>query len=315
MLNFYKQKNHLYDDTSNTPVGTTPKKAVDIRGFEDPIGGLGGKDFQWGVWYVKHRELLYKIFVGALGITAGGLIIWALVGWGTYLVFGWTNDINLGRQLSQFPNYTIYHPLISPPPLEVGATTIWEGGVSKYDLVTTITNSSDRFVATLEYYYMVNGTTTPRASASVLPGNTTPIVSYGIVDYPGSAELVIETIKWQRVPKTITDTVAWQAERLRLSVSNFSFVRAQTTEGANAHAVKFDLTNDSAYGYVEAQFNIGLTLGGTLVGIKPLKLDNFKSLESRTIDLRVFVSGTSADGVVVYPIMNVYDPEVYMPVE
>lgn len=315
MLNFYKQKNHLYDDVSNAPASVVPKKPVDIGGFEDPIGGLGGKDFKWGVWYVKHRLLLYKILVGLLGALAGVLIIWGLVGWGAYLITGWQRDRVMEWQLTQFTNYTVYHPLLSAPPLEVGATTIWEGGVNKYDLVTTVTNPSDRFVATLKYYYLVNGTSTPVSLVSILPGQTMPVVSYGVVDYPGSAELVFSELAWKRVPKKVTNVASWQEERLQFLINNFSFVPAQTDSSANAHAVRFDLTNNSAYGYVEAEFNVGLTQGGILVGMKPLSMSNFKTQETRAVDMRLYAGSTVVDGVVLYPVINVYDQSVYLPVE
>ena len=120
---------------------------------------------------------------------------------------------------------------------------------------------------------------------------------------------MLENIVWRRVSlHRIVDTKAWADERLNFTTSDFSFTRAGgIPEAPNAHAVRFKLTNQSAYSYAEPSFYVALLDGETMVGVLPLKLPEIKSLETKDVDLRSFAESLNVDGVKIFPLINIYD--------
>jgi hypothetical protein len=283
--------------------------------YVDPTGELTSSELKYSLWFTKNRVLLYRILLWFLIsfciLTWGFSILW----WGNYLVFGKKIDQSVFNQLSNFVNLTINNNNSQPVPLAVLGAYVVPGGVNVYDLVAEVTNGNTRFLASFDYYFVVDGEKTETHHATFLPGETKLVGHFGLksTNSPGSPVLVFDKISWQRISnQTINDPVAWQNEHLNFAVENFEFVRTESTEGASAHIIKFNLVNNSPYGYSSPQFYAGLFLQGSLVGIFPLTVQDFKSLEKRPIDLRSFVTTLQANEVKIFPLINIYDPAVYI---
>jgi hypothetical protein len=110
----------------------------------------------------------------------------------------------------------------------------------------------------------------------------------------------------------IADASAWQNERLKFEIKNFVFSDRFSSDEIGAHAVRFSLDNNTAFSYVDPEFVVGLYSNDALVGVMPLKLKNFKSLETRDVDLRSYVDGISITDVRVFPLIDIYDRAVYL---
>ena len=123
-------------------------------------------------------------------------------------------------------------------------------------------------------------------------------------------------MRWNRISNhDIVDIASWQAERLNFIVSNFSFLRFGNTEDPSANVIKFDIQNDSAYSFVQPNFMVGLYQSNSLVGVMPLELNQFKAGETKSVDLRNFVSGLNVTDIKLFPIIDNYQKSSYIPPE
>ncbi|MCX6780383.1 MAG: hypothetical protein NT034_04395 [Candidatus Magasanikbacteria bacterium] len=310
----YNQQNP--DRENGSVPAVAPKIAhADFNKYEDPSGEFSSSEFKHGLWYIKHKLLLYKILIGFLIawiVVFGG---YAIITLADYLIFGIVGDLNLQKQLTAFPNYTNIQPKYAPAPLQVQNVTSLPGGSTSFDLTAQVSNPNKNFVVYFDYYFNVGQDKTPVQHGFLLAGEAKPIVYFGLKGgYPGDVNLVLENVAWKRLrAQVIKDPAVYQAERLNFVVSNFSFTSQAASEGLGANVVKFDLKNDSAYGYRDANFVVALTNGGGGVSaVMPLMLKDFKAGETRNIDLRNFVLNLPVSDVQLFPLIDTYNKDVYL---
>lgn len=313
MLNIYNANNHSAPN-GKEPLVKNGLKKPSFEKYQDPTGEFPSGELKLGLWYVKHRLLLYKLLVGSLAAFSAVTILFSLWQWGDYLIFGLTEDAALRKDLSSQVDYTLIHAKYSPAQIQVLNTQVFAGGVNKSDLVAEVVNPNERFFTEFDFYFIVGENKTPRQHGWLLPGEGKPIAALGVEGGAAGGDLMLENIVWRRVSlHRIVDTKAWADERLNFTTSDFSFTRAGgIPEAPNAHAVRFKLTNQSAYSYAEPSFYVALLDGETMVGVLPLKLPEIKSLETKDVDLRSFAESLNVDGVKIFPLINIYDKNVYL---
>lgn len=313
MLNIYNQQNP--DRNNGGGPAVAPKKAhADFNKYEDPSGEFTASEFKRGLWFVKHKILLYKLTVGFLIawiLIFGG---YAIITFADYLVFGIASDLNLQKQLTIFPDYTNIQPKYAPIPLQVQGVSSLAGGSNSFDLAAQVFNPNKNFIVYFDYYFNVGDQKTPIQRGFLLAGETRPVVYFGLKGgYPGDVNLVMENVAWKRLrAQIIKDPINFQAERLNFLVSNFSFTSQSASDDVGANVIKFDLKNDSAYGYRDASFVVGLMNGGGLSAAMPLLLRDFKAGETRNVDLRNFVSNLPVDNVQLFPLIDTYNKDMYL---
>lgn len=282
--------------------------------YEDPTGEFGQKEFKWALWYVKNKFIVRKWIIGI--IIGVNVLLWlpSLFSWINYLVVGIKRDDNLARQLTQFPDYTVLHARYGAASLQISSPNVFLGGVKKYDLSAEVTNPNARFIVAFDYYFLIDGTSTPKQTALFLAGESRPLAFFGYESDsdPGVADLMIENMRWQRIDShTIPDSMEWQAARLNFTVTDVVFIPAVSGE-VSAGVVRFNLANESPYGFVEPDFYVAFLQGGDLTGLMPLRLSRFKSMEKRAIDIRTFADNVSASEIKIYPLINLYDSSEYI---
>jgi len=313
MLNIYNQQNPDRNN-ADSPVSVPKKIHADFTKYEDPSGEFTTGEFKWGLWYVKHKILLYKSLIGFLIawiVIFGG---YALINLADYLIFGIVSDINLHKQLTSFPNYINTQSKYTATPLQVQAVNTLVGGASSFDAAAQVYNPNKNFIVYFDYHFDFGNQKTPVQRGFLLAGETKPIVYFGLTGgYPGEANLILENMAWQRIrAQAIKDPLSYQAERLNFLVSNFDFVSQAASEGLGANVVKFDLKNDSAYSFRDGNFVVGLMSGSGLVATMPLLVKDFKAGETRTVDLRNFVANLPVDSVQLFPLIDIYNKDVYL---
>lgn len=313
MLNIYSQQNpDRGNESTNGAASKNPR--VDFNKYEDPSGDFSSGDFKWSLWYVKHKLLLYKLAVGFL---IGWIIIfggYAAISLADYLIFGIASDINLYRQLGNFPDYTATHAKYAPVALRIESVEALPGGTTAYDLVARVGNPNKNFIVHFDYHFSIGEEKTPTQKGFLLAGEMKPVVYFGFKSgFPSGVNLVIENISWKRLrAQEIKDPAVFQAQRLNFLASDFSFTSQAASDGVGANIIKFDLKNDSAYGYRDANFVVGLMSGGTMAATMPLLLQDFKAGETRVVDLRNFVSNLPVDDIEIFPLIDTYNKEVYL---
>lgn len=287
--------------------------------YVDPTGELPTTEFKWAIWYIKHKILLYKIAIGCLVGFSALTILFSVWRWGNYLIFGITADQALQKNLAASTNYVGINQSNTALPLQIASTQILVSGVNRYDVVTEVSNPNTRFLASLDYSYQLGGdSSTTVQHAILLPGETRPLALLGYADGTPSdgTQLVLSNVTWDRKDgHQIPDIENWQKAHLDFTVSDFNFTAYHSTEGADAHVIKFKLTNNTMYGYDAPDFLVGLFNNGSLVGLLPWHLANFKVGETANADLRSFAPDLNVTDVKVYPLIDIYDSEAYLPLE
>ncbi|MEK7681114.1 MAG: hypothetical protein AAB348_03680 [Patescibacteria group bacterium] len=310
MLNFYNQQN----GSANQPqIKNTAVKKIDYTKYEDPEKNLSSKELKWGMWYIKHKSLLFKFLVYFIIVVDIAIVAIALWKWAEYLL-GLEKHKILERDLASSVNYSGVTSVFTAQPLQISGSQYLMSRSNKFDAVAIVANPNSRHVVSFDYYFVINGQPTKLAKALLLAGETRPIVQLGNLGSVsgGAPVLVIENLKWRRVSAHLTaNAIDWQLTRLNFEAKNFIFLKSLAQAGDNADAVRFDLVNNSPFGYKKADFMVALLQSQSMVGILPLQLENFNSMESREVDLRTLAPGLGATEVAIYPIINIYDESVF----
>jgi hypothetical protein len=319
MVNFYNQQNRQNGDSaipaSPLASATAKKKKVDIGKYTDPTGEFGTTEFKRAVWFAKNKLLLYRLVIIFLAAFSAITICFSLWKAFTILYFDLTAGRQMDAELSTSPNYAALHPRFAPAPIEILNSTVLPETGGKIGVWSELANPNARYIVYFDYYYDFGGVASAKQAGFLLPQETKPMVQLGIDTnvYPGSPNLMVENIRWERISAhTVPDTAAWQAERSSFSVENFVF-SFSGEQGLNASAIRFSLINNSAYGFRNPVFYVGLYNNGGLVGAMRFDLADFESLQRREIDLRNYTENLTVSEIKVFPIIDLYDNSVYLP--
>ncbi|MFA6486517.1 MAG: hypothetical protein WCT40_04085 [Candidatus Magasanikbacteria bacterium] len=310
MYNIYTKTKNQNDPTP--PVAPANKKP-DFTQYIDPTGEMPTGKFKLEIWLVKNKVLFYKIAVRFLVVFSVVTIAYSMWQMGDYLIFGIDEDALMNRQLSSSVNYAVWHDHFAPAPIEIVTANILAGGTDKIDAFAILANHNEKFVVSFDYYFVVGDLVTDKHSGFLLAGENRPVASLGLSAGSGaSIEIVLENIAWHRVdPHQIIDVIGWQQARLDFTVANSQIIPA-SAEGISATALQFDLTNNSAFGYRQADFYVALMQGETVAALLPLQLSDFASNETRAVDLRSYTSGVYGTDIRVCPLIDIYDSGVYL---
>lgn len=319
MVNFYNQQNRQNGDGAipASPMASvsSAKKKIDINKYTDPTGEFGTTEFKRAVWFAKNKLLLYRLAVASLVAFSAVTICFSLWRAFNILYFDLTAGRQMDAELSQSPNYAALHPRFSPVAVEILNSSVLPETGGKISIWSELANPNTRYIAYFDYYYDFGGIATPKQTGFLLPQETKPIVQLGLDTntYPGSPNLMIGNVRWQRISAhTVPDTALWQAERSNFSVEDFSFTFAGE-QGLDASAVRFSLVNNTAYGFKDPVFYVGLYHNNGLVGAMRFDLTDFESLQRRDIDLRNYLDNLTVSEIKVFPVIDLYDNSVYLP--
>jgi hypothetical protein len=304
------------EDAVTPAVPPAGKSKFSFETYSDPTGEFKSSTLKYGFWFVQNRLALYRLVVGVLILISVALFGFAAVVGYQEINVALNDRGQFNQALRDFPDYTLVQERFAPQALQITETTVFSGGVDKYDLVAQITNPNQRFSVSFDYSFSINGQSTVPEHTTLLAGESRPVSTLGVPDtsYPGSPQLVLSNIQWKRISShKISDPLSWQAERLAFTVSDFKFVNRADQDGANAATITFTLTNNTAYGYVSPHFYVGFYSQDSLVGVAPLQIEDFPSLTTKKIDIRSFASNVLVSDVKVFPLINVYDHSAYLP--
>ncbi len=314
LYNVNKSKNQddpLLSNKKNTAANTPARFETYVAAPEE----IAGEDLAWGERLLRVRPELYHWGIRVLGVAGVLLCVYGFGVWGYYAVSGFAFDEQLGVTLTRFSNYTLLFPHTSAEPLQIGSVQQVPGGVNKTDLVVDVSNPNSRFVAEFDYGATGISTTTTMRSTFLLPGETRPLVVFGLSseEISRGASVVVGNITWHYLPiRTVPGIDTWAAERLQFNVNNMVFTSGASDTGAVAR-LQFDVVNNSAYGYRHPKLLVAFLDGGTLQGVREVEVDDFAAGEKKSFDLRSFIP-LRVTGVVVYPLINIYNKQVYLPI-
>lgn len=287
-----------------------------ITAFQAPDGELTGKELFLSEWFLKHKLLLGRIGTIVLGVIAFGLLGFSSWKWGEYLIIGYDEDRRLvEEQVALFQNYEALQPLYAAQDITVSPPAVFRSAPGKYDFIAAVVNPNEQHVVLLQYQFIFPGWETSVAETTILPGERRPIALFGveIPSTPTNVRLSLISEKYRRIDShLIPNARAFAEERIKFRGDRVQFFERFLGDGASVPRVTFDLSNDSAYSYWQPAFYIELLSGGNTIGAASLILDRFLSGEKRAIDLRLFGDVRGVTDIRLSPVVNVFDPSVYM---
>lgn len=283
--------------------------------YIDPTGELSNKDLAFSGWFVRNRIALRKITIGVLlaWIVIGGL--YSILVLGSYLFSGFWRDRDARLETLQgFENYSQIQQNYAAQNLLIDSVKIFQTG-EMYDFVAVAQNPNQDFVARLKYKYVFDGGETPAKVVTVLPQKKFPLTIYGFESqiYPAGARLVIEDTRWRRIdPHVISSVESYVGTRLNFLVENV-LIERNSIGGALPPRVTFDIKNDTAYSYYEARFALVLLSGGSIEGVIPVSIKNFRLGQTFPVDIRPVFDIGGIDDIELIPLMDVFDPNEFLP--
>ncbi len=294
------------------------KKADDqFSRYIDPTGEFSNRTFEIGEWYVKNKLTLRKIFITILAIWSIGSVLFSFGYWIYYFTTGYFQDQRMMKQqILEIEDYESMHVNYGPKDLTFSKLAIYETiREHAYDFAVEVKNPNLRWLANVKYKFTYSGGETPVTTAVILPGAVQPMVYLGQekVSYPSQPKLVIENIEWKKIdPHEIFDIDTFIKSRQAISYDNFEYKYSSIAQNIPNNMIKFDIRNDSAYSFWEADFYIELYGSTGPIGITFLRINQFRTGEIRNIDIRSYVNNLYVDNIKIYPITNVFDKEIYI---
>lgn len=277
--------------------------------MEDPQ--LGERQLTAALWFVNHKHVLRRILIIALGVIIAAF-------WG-YVIFAVARDIfqiparraieqELLRSGTSLAGY-----VKAAAPQEIGLAgveTLLSGEIS--DVIVRLQNPNLVWHARFRYTIGVGAGQAVARDGFLLPGEKR-IFFNSFRGARGTPDFRIENVSWFRMDSHQTsDAEAFKEEHLGFEVQNAAFVPAQAGERGATDRASFTITNKTAYGFFEPKFLVFLYRGERLVGVQNTILDQFKSGETRNIEVSWFERIGAVSRVEVIPEIDIFDPEVYM---
>ena len=286
--------------------------------IQDPPTDFTEGQLQFAGWYVYHKILLKKILTGFL-------ILLCVIFWG-YGLYGFVNYYLIEgpafnaaiNNLSQAIDYSAINAAIQPKSLVLGTTTVFSSGAGRYDFAAEITNQNSGWRAEFTYDFLVDGVARPEKKNFILPGDQKYLFDLGVneTNKPRQVLLEVKSLAWHRIdPHDIPDYASWRDTRLNFVVQNVKFSPAAVQGTIPISRASFDVTDNSAFSFWDVGFEIFLYRGSSLAAVNYITLEEFRSGQNRPVEVSWFEPLSSITQVKVVPEVDIFDPDVFMPVE
>jgi len=285
-----------------------------IEQYVDTTGQLSSKNLKFYLWASKHKVAIYRFSVISLTVFIILSLGYSIFKISDYGIFGYTEDQILYQDLASSYDYTGIHSRYEPQPLQILDTKVIESGVDRFDLVAEVFNSNKWFRVEFDYHFVIDGLETRKEHVVFMPSELRPIGILGIESegYIGSNNFIISNVSWRRISRhDVSDIDSWLEERLQFQAEDVEFLRSGGEAKLGTHIIKLNVLNDSAYSYKSPLFQVGLYQGDALVGLMPIQFDDFYTLDLKSVDFRSFVNNLSVTEIELYPIIDLFDEEVY----
>ena len=269
-------------------------------------------------WYVSHKILLKKIFIGfliSLCAIFWGFGLYGLINY--YFIEGPVFNLAM-RELSRGIDYSAINRALEPKGIDIGTTTIFSSGKGRYDFSAKVFNSAAGWRAEFTYDFLVDGVARPEKNGFILPGEEKYIFDLGVsaATKPRSATLEIKNLKWKRIDAhEILDYAAWQNDHLNFPVSDVKFTPAAVGENIPISRASFTVRNATAFSFWDVGFEIFLYRGSSIASVNYVTLEEFRSGQTRPVEVSWFETLPSITQVKVVPEVNIFDSKVFMPVD
>jgi len=294
---------------------STKKVEDNLNKYVDPTGEYTNQELRLSEWYLRHKLLLQKIGTGCLIAWCVITVGYSLSYWLYYFSYGYSRDqLVLNKQGMEFQNYTKIQVAYQAKDLQLSDVRIFAGGVNKYDFVVRALNPNEKWLAVVDYKFSFYGGETKVGRTVILPGEERPFIIFGQSSdsLPAEAKFTIVNTSWQSIDAhLVPDPIKFTKERTNFKLENFKYTNPYNL--AVGGIVNFDILNDTAYSYWGVDFYVEYLSNSDVVGFAYLPLEKFINKETRQISLKVLENWPAITEVRLYPVVNVFDSQAYLP--
>lgn len=270
-----------------------------------PTSNLTNRQLKLSYWYVTNKLLLRKIFIVSLIIASIGLWLYVFVG--LFVFFSDFKIINNQIKQSLFSPAEIFESveLVKPKPIELSDNLSFMGSDGTFDLATEIRNPNFNWLVEFDYNFRSISTSSVIQKGFLLPGESKYIMDLGGTSSDVSLE--INNVNWKR----ISEYEKIKESHYRFIIENQEFF--QSTKLNDPSRLRFEVINDSPYGYWEAWVIVSLYSSGNLISVNRAPLSFIKAGENRVIELNWLQGLSGIDGITIDVDVNFLDDANIMP--
>jgi len=291
-------------------------KKEKFESYIDTSGDFSNDSLKKAKFYLEHKILFRKIFVGVLIFWCIFSILFGLFFWGKYFFFDSQNDnINVYNMVKTNVLPTAIQKN-KPVDLQISNKYIFSSSKDKYDFAIEVGNQNKFWIATIVYRFSYENGYTENKTAVLLPGDQRFLSEFGVESpdfIPTNIDFQLLSTSWERVnAHSIADPLNYIAERINFSIDNIQFNSFGTVESGVGKLLSFDVINNTLFGFKSANFVVVLRSNGDIVGLKPLDINNFLALSNQNIVFSLFNNNLEVDSVDLQPVINVFDDSIYL---
>jgi hypothetical protein len=286
----------------------------DAKRYQTSAEDLSYRELRFAGWYIRNKAKVANVGIGVLLAWCIVSIGYSLVMWIGYIAIGMQQDARMvADSVRQFQDYRLLQPRFAPSSLIVGAT---ESRIEQNDTrgyITEVRNPNRHWVATVTFRYPTSESS-PVHTQVILPGARTLLADLGVPNTTQPARLDIMDVRWRRInPHTLPDPATFINSRLQQRVSDLIIESYDAVQETPAR-VSFDMTNESAYGYWDADYYVLFYTGERITVVRTLRIVQFNSGSTTRIEFNFGRERLGITNIEVLPNINVFDPDVYLPV-
>ena len=240
------------------------------------------RQIQAAMWYVKHKELLRKLGFGALIVLDVIFVAYVIYAVGRDLV---SSPQRRAQEAALVQSGLPGTPAERPLDLQLsGVDFLKTGDVT--DIIASVRNPNEKWYVKFDYTLGIGDNTEKRTDGFLLPGSERPFFRSVRGAPSGTPVFNVDNISWKRIsPHDIPDYGAFRDEHLNFEIKSAQFLPAVVEGKGSASRAKFTIVNNTAYSYFAPTFVVSLYRGSTLTGIQSTVVDQFKTGETRAVEL------------------------------
>lgn len=276
--------------------------------------------YKYSLWWVEHRAFLRRLGLGLFMVFDGVLlafVFWTMLD--SFAIRYGEDEREVAKIVAygqgDLRSYSVANSAGSIVPEEVRVFSL---GNQRYDFYTVVSNPNDDWWVEFTYSFAFDAGSTSSAKGFLLPNQSKPIVALAVTSQTAVRDGQIEftDIRWHRIDHhIITDYPTWQEDRLRLEITDATFVQETGFEKDVFGRSTFTVKNRTAFGYFDPEFIVLLKRGSAVVGVSRATLVSLGVGEKKEISLNWFGVLPAVSSVEVIPDLALFDPRIYQQLE
>jgi hypothetical protein len=236
----------------------------------------------------------------------------------TYIVSYDRENLAVARMVAYgLPDLHAYTLAQKAAPLVPGGASVFSSGPGKYDYYAALSNPNAQWYADFTYQFASSAGESPVRRGFILPGEEKPVVEFAVAanGAPRAVEFKLLAVNWHHADRhTVGDYEQWRDARLAFEISEVMSGDVEV-DGKKFGRVSFIVTNRGAYSFYDPAFYILLKRGASVVGVNSTTLSELRAGETAQVNVNWFDLMPAVNKVEVVPVINIFDPAAYKPLE